>query len=448
MERILTHFYSLTIIKKFHACGLYLQVTLLSDINTLKGDKLLTTSLQGIRTNHRTSSYAWPRQQRPNVYSWKLWKRWCEQSIALPPVISSNKSLRLRRWINVSTIHYHYLYSPLEQEIYQRDHSTITQWFASAITREYISLLPSTNSTCIRIPPDAYPIKKITPNTFQIEPSTANITPSRTFFKDFEDYIQSMPSWISKPISNFDTNQLSENLVHYIQQQTPLYISTDGSRTNKKSGGDWIISLTDGTEIVSRWNPDFGQIIAINSYHSEIYPSVESLTFSECYCDYFYLQLLNPIEAFCDRKYYLTKYNEIQSNAYSKLVIHKLKEHEVYLALLQTIPKHFTLSHVKGHQHNFKTWDELTIPERLNKRADIIATSKANPPLNIPLPSAPFAIYTHQQYVHLSFQQRIRDSCYGNAAKSFLQSKCTWDAKHNSKCRIEFTFLLLQVSLN
>ena len=113
----------------------------------------------------------------------------------------------------------------------------------------------------------------------------------------------------------------------------------------------------------------------------------------ECYCDYFHLQLLNPIEGYCDNKSYVTKYNELQSNAYSKLFIHKLKEHEAYLALFTMIPNNFHLHHVKGHQDELKTWKDLTIQERLNVQADIIATKKAKPPLNLPLPSAPFAIY-------------------------------------------------------
>ena len=134
-----------------------------------------------------------------------------------------------------------------------------------------------------------------------------------------------------------------------------IYIYTDGSRTNKKSGRSWIISLIDGTAIVSGWNPDFGQINTINSYHSEIYASLASLTFLECYCDYFHPQLLNPIETYCDNKSNVTKYNELQSNAYSRLCIHKIKEHEVYLALLPLIPNHFHLYHVKGHQDDTKS---------------------------------------------------------------------------------------------
>ena len=74
MDHILTNSSSLTTTKTLHVCRLYLQVTIFSDITALKGDTLLTTSLQGIRDKNQPSAYAWPRQQYPNEYSWKLWK--------------------------------------------------------------------------------------------------------------------------------------------------------------------------------------------------------------------------------------------------------------------------------------------------------------------------------------------------------------------------------------
>ena len=69
MDTILTNYSSLITIKKLHVCRLYLQVTLLSDITNLKGDKILMTSVQGLRDQHRLSAYVWPRQQRPNAHS-------------------------------------------------------------------------------------------------------------------------------------------------------------------------------------------------------------------------------------------------------------------------------------------------------------------------------------------------------------------------------------------
>ena len=136
---------------------------------------------------------------------------------------------------------------------------------------------------------------------------------------------------------------------------------------------------------------------------------------------------LYSIEAFCDNKSYVTKLNELQSNAYSKCFIHKLKGHEAYLVLLNILPKNFHLIHVKGHQDDFKTTAELTISERLNIETDIIATSKTNSPLNILLPSSSFAIYVHQKYTNLNFQQRIHEICFENETKIFLKSKDNWD---------------------
>ena len=49
----------------------------------LKDDKILMTSLQGKRDQHRPSAYDWPRQQRPNAHSWKLWKICYTHFIAL-----------------------------------------------------------------------------------------------------------------------------------------------------------------------------------------------------------------------------------------------------------------------------------------------------------------------------------------------------------------------------
>ena len=57
-----------------------------------------------------------------------------------------------------------------------------------------------------------------------------------------------------------------------------------------------------------------------------------------------------------------------------------------------------SLYHVKGHQDESKNWEYLTTPEKLNVKADLIATKNARPPLNIPIPSAPFAIYIQKKY--------------------------------------------------
>ena len=127
-------------------------------------------------------------------------------------------------------------------------------------------------------------------------------------------------------------------------------MSTDGSRTHNKSGGSWMITLTDGSKLISEHNPEFGRHVDINSYHSEIYASLSSLTFLECFCDYFFLPLNNAIHATCDNKSYVTKLDEFISHPYNRLFIHKIKELDAYLAILSCLRANFVITHIKGHQ--------------------------------------------------------------------------------------------------
>ena len=86
--------------------------------------------------------------------------------------------------------------------------------------------------------------------------------------------------------------------------------------------------------------------------------------------------------------------NEFIYHPYSKFFIHKIRESEAYLAMLSFLPVNFAINHIKGYQDEVEPSKDLTIIEKLNVDADKIATTCAKIPINIHLPSAPFAIYT------------------------------------------------------
>ena len=68
-------------------------------------------------------------------------------------------------------------------------------------------------------------------------------------------------------------------LITYIQRKKKLIIASDGSRTNQKSGRIWIIATEDREEILSGYNPDFGDITQINSQRAEIFGTLTVLLF-------------------------------------------------------------------------------------------------------------------------------------------------------------------------
>ena len=71
-------------------------------------------------------------------------------------------------------------------------------------------------------------------------------------------------------------------LITYIQSNKKL-IASDGSKSNTTSGGSWIITTEEGEEILSGYNPDFGDISQINSHRAEIFWALVVLEYSRFY---------------------------------------------------------------------------------------------------------------------------------------------------------------------
>ena len=118
--------------------------------------------------------------------------------------------------------------------------------------------------------------------------------------------------------------------------------------------------------------------------------------------------------------------NEFISHLYSKLFIHKRKESEAYLASLFIFPVNFAINHIKGYQYDITPCKDLTIVEQLNVDAVKIATTCAKIPINIHLPSIPFAIYVKGEYIHLPPHKRIRELSFEDYARQFIQTKYNW----------------------
>ena len=104
------------------------------------------------------------------------------------------------------------------------------------------------------------------------------------------------------------------------------------------------------------------------------------------------------------------------------MFIHKIKESEAYLASLFIFPVNFAINHIKGYQYDITPSKDLTIVEQLNVDAVKIATTCAKIPINIHLPSTPFAIYINRDYIHLPPYKRIRGVSFEDDAKQFLQT--------------------------
>ena len=88
--------------------------------------------------------------------------------------------------------------------------------------------------------------------------------------------------------------------------------------------------------------------------------------------------------------------------------LYKQTEQEAYRIILQIQNPQFQILHVRSHQDEVKTNEELDIPAKLNIEADREATTKARTPINTHLLSAPFAIYIKGRYIPHQFESELR----------------------------------------
>ena len=90
---------------------------------------------------------------------------------------------------------------------------------------------------------------------------------------------------------NYKEPATAEPLLSVIQQHQTLVIASDGSKSSEKSGGGWLIADVEGREILSKFNPDFGDITQINSHHAEIYGALSVFMFLHEYCKFYNMNL-------------------------------------------------------------------------------------------------------------------------------------------------------------
>ena len=205
--------------------------------------------------------------------------------------------------------------------------------------------------------------------------------------------------------------------------KSELLIASDGSKTRTKSGGGWVIATKDGTIIIRASNTDFGQLERIHSYHSKVYTNLASQLFIKTYEKYFKVTIDSKITSYCDNMAYVERLNQFIDDPYMSRGLFKQTEKEAYRIILQIQNPHFQLLHVRGHQDEVKTIEELDIPAKINIEADIEAITKARTPINTHLLSAPFAIYIKGRYIPHQFERELRKQHFREEAKKFLMQK-------------------------
>ena len=124
-------------------------------------------------------------------------------------------------------------------------------------TCQSITLCPATQEQCDIIPSDCVPIQKNHNKVFKYfhQHNTQSSIP--TTIRTLDEYIHQQPPHIRHLISNYELNHSFDSLLELLLNKSIIYISTDGARTDTKSGGGWLIATETGQLIAHGFNPDY-----------------------------------------------------------------------------------------------------------------------------------------------------------------------------------------------
>jgi hypothetical protein len=101
-------------------CRLYLKVMTLSDIVNGNGTQLRHGVLKGQLMELESLQYIWPRQERPGVTSWRLWRKAIKRVFMRQVGLHLNPDFVLGSWNNGRRTQWNWFFARNTQKVYQR----------------------------------------------------------------------------------------------------------------------------------------------------------------------------------------------------------------------------------------------------------------------------------------------------------------------------------------
>ena len=136
--------------------------------------------------------------------------------------------------------------------------------------------------------------------------------------KTFPKYIKDLPEW-KQILIRYAYISYPNSSAMEIDTKHTLLFATDGTKTDTKSGGGWLISTTTGKLTAHGGNPIFGNKVSMHSHRSEIYAALAIFTFLDEYCKYYQITNDSVNILYCDNEEVVNKLKAILKNKHTYL---------------------------------------------------------------------------------------------------------------------------------
>jgi hypothetical protein len=430
-------------LKILNACRMYLQVTRVSDIATTDGSRILARILSGDITKEQLNEFyqpniEWPRQDRPNKAAWNLWRKALNKTICT----SAGKLYTpLGQWNAEIDDSWKYYFSTVDNYLYVRQKD---KWTKHRPTRLGI-IQQFTRAGQKSAPPTLkYPaIPKIRANTYVCHHSISSRKPIKETIstptpETFAEYIQQNAApWEKHLLRDLEEPTDSElSLADNLKLGKELFLVSDGGDTDGSGYYGWVIAndthiLYKGSGL-SPGNQELNE-----SLRSESTGYLAILRFLLHYKAYHQLTLeTSPMIHLCDNKSLVSRspdaYRSAPPNSHDFLK----PDYDVQMQIIATIKEldiDIHTKHVKGHQDDDKTYDQLSYEAQLNIQADRLATQAwqtyfcAHP--HVHYPDSRCTLYINNAAVNRAYRSYMRRAYSSHDAREYLMDKYKWDVE-------------------
>ena len=338
-------------LRRINRCRLYLQVITLSDVVDGYGDTF-TCSSKGIKDSTIASPYTFPKQSKPDPRSIALWKKALKKSF---PSIQGKLRYRLGQWTIKTIEEFNWLYNPTSNTLYQRDGLQWKIW-----TRNY------TRGNLGRRPKFHYRT-----NGIHIPNNCCIATVKRTVNNNIIQ-ITGWDQYVLKSEVNYKRDSLFclHATLEYITTRDELILCdgivngnlksvSDGSYQKEIEAGTagWIIENESSTTSCTGKVKVTGSGEEQCSYRSELMGILALMTYIGNVCMKYEIKR-GTVHIGCDGKGALdaiiNKYEIVKSSRKHFDIISSIHR------LIDFLPINWTFRHIKAHQDDIKSYDELT----------------------------------------------------------------------------------------
>ena len=101
----------------------------------------------------------------------------------------------------------------------------------------------------------------------------------------FHDHVKTMHTW-KRTILEHTFTQYPTYLITKLEQRSTIFLAMDGSKTDKKTGGTFVLFTPNGQLLAHGSNPDYNSMDNMYSHRLEAYTMLSALIFLQEYYNF------------------------------------------------------------------------------------------------------------------------------------------------------------------